>query len=56
MEEVSCYDSDGSEPPFVDENEFKHFEISLDENIGSTNIILLKSSKCVWLTNEAIDD
>ena len=33
-EDADCYDSDGNEPPCVKENEFNHFEASIDEISG----------------------
>ena len=54
-EEADCYDSDGNGLPCVDESEFKHFEISLDEDLCPENVATSESSKFVFLSNEAID-
>ena len=32
-EEAECYNLDGNGPPSVDESQFKHFELSLDDDL-----------------------
>ena len=54
-DEADCYDSDGNEPPCVKDNEFGHFDSSIDE-ISSDEISQIpSSSKFVFLSNEQID-
>ena len=54
-EEAECYDSDGNGPPSVDESQFKHFELSLDEDLAPNNVVISESSKFVFLSDGAID-
>ena len=54
-DEADCYDSDGNEPPCVVDNEFVHFEGSIDDISGGENPSIPSSSKFVFLSNEQID-
>ena len=54
-EEADCYDSDGNEPPCVKDNEFEHFESSIDEISGDEFSQILSQSKFVFLSTGQID-
>ena len=53
--EVDLYDSDGNEPPVVDNAELNHFEDSLDDALSNTMPFLEQTRKFVFLTDDAID-
>ena len=54
-EEADYYNSDGKEPPYVKDNEFGHFESSIDEISGGEIPQISSSSKFVFLSTEQID-
>ena len=53
--EADCYDSDGNEPPCVVEEEFEHFENSLDQIIGTAAVTIPAAGNFVFLDTNAID-
>ena len=55
-EEADCYDSDGNKAPCVKDNEFEHFESSIDEISGGEISQIPSSSKFVQMLKKPLLD